>query len=65
MRRSCSVFTWCLQRSHTRSTALPLLAVLLTADSVSAQQRRIQLDHLAKVVTASDRQIYPDGKSIV
>jgi dipeptidyl aminopeptidase/acylaminoacyl peptidase len=42
-----------------------LLAVLLTADGVSAQQRRIQLDDLAKVVTVSDPQISPDGKSIV
>jgi dipeptidyl aminopeptidase/acylaminoacyl peptidase len=43
----------------------PLLAVLLVAATASAQQRRFQLDDLAKVVTVSDPQISPDGKSIV
>lgn len=42
-----------------------LLAVLLAAAAASAQQRRIQLDDLAKIVTVSDPQISPDGKSIV
>jgi dipeptidyl aminopeptidase/acylaminoacyl peptidase len=42
-----------------------MLGVLLAALPVSAQQRRIQLDDLAKVVTVSDPQISPDGKSIV
>ena len=65
MRRSSSVFIWCLQRSHACSTALGLLVVLLAAGSVSAQQRRIQLNDLEKVVTVSDPQISPDGKSIV
>jgi hypothetical protein len=42
-----------------------LLAVLLAAATASTQARRIQLDDLAKVVTVSDPQISPDGKSIV
>lgn len=42
-----------------------LLTVLLTAVALSAQQRHIQLDDLAKVVTVSDPQFSPDGKSIV
>ena len=65
MRRSCSVFIWCLRGANALSTALMLLAVLLAAGSAAAQQRRIQLDDLAKVVTVSDPQISPDGKSIV
>jgi dipeptidyl aminopeptidase/acylaminoacyl peptidase len=42
-----------------------LLAVLLGAATASAQQRRIQLEDLTKIVTVSDPQISPDGKSIV
>jgi hypothetical protein len=42
-----------------------LLAFLLTVGAVTAQQRRIQLDDLANVVTVSDPQISPDGKSVV
>jgi dipeptidyl aminopeptidase/acylaminoacyl peptidase len=52
-------------RKPSRALALMLLAALLTAGTASAQQRRIQLDDLAKVVTVSDPQISPDGKSIV
>ena len=42
-----------------------MLGVLLAALPVSAQQRRIQLDDLGKVVTVSDPQVSPDSKSIV
>ncbi|MGC2229047.1 MAG: hypothetical protein WA578_18905, partial [Candidatus Sulfotelmatobacter sp.] len=42
-----------------------LLAVLLAATIASAQERRIQLEDLTKIVTVSDPQISPDGKSIV
>lgn len=42
-----------------------LLAVVLAAGTASAQERRIQLEDLAKIVTVSDPQISPDGKSIV
>ena len=42
-----------------------LLAVLLAAATASAQQRRIQLEDLTKIVTVSDPQISPDGKSII
>jgi dipeptidyl aminopeptidase/acylaminoacyl peptidase len=42
-----------------------LLAVLLAAATASAQQHRIQLEDLTKIVTVSDPQISPDGKSIV
>ena len=51
-------------RKPSRKLAL-LLAVLLAAAIASGQQRRIQLDDLGKVVTVSDPQISPDGKSIV
>ena len=66
MPRNRSVFALnSVRRSNARSAALTLLAVLLAAGTVSAQQRRIQLDDLARVVTVSDPQISPDGKSIV
>jgi len=65
MRRSRSVFILCFEGSNTRFNALILVAVLLAAGSASAQQRRIQLDDLARVVTVSDPQFSPDGKSIV
>jgi hypothetical protein len=68
----------CLQESNLRSAAgrrpsralatimmTLLLTVPLASPTTSAQQRRIQLDDLAKVVTVSDPQISPDGKSIV
>jgi len=42
-----------------------LLAVLLPAAMGSAQGRRIQLEDLTKIVTVSDPQISPDGKSII
>jgi dipeptidyl aminopeptidase/acylaminoacyl peptidase len=42
-----------------------LLAVLVLTAAASAQQRRIQLEDLTKIVTVSDPQISPDGKSIV
>ena len=48
-----------------RTLALLLAALLLAAALASAQQRRIQLDDLAKIVTVSDPQISPDSKSIV
>jgi dipeptidyl aminopeptidase/acylaminoacyl peptidase len=47
-----------------RAQAL-LLAVLLAAATMSAQEHRIQLEDLANIVTVSDAQISPDGKSIV
>jgi len=60
-----SVFTRCLLGSNTRPAALRLLAALLVAVTAPSQERRIQLDDVAKVVTISDPQISPDGKSIV
>ncbi|MGA2592843.1 MAG: hypothetical protein ABSH32_23265, partial [Bryobacteraceae bacterium] len=42
-----------------------LLAIFFAAATASAQNRRIQLEDLTKVVTVSDPQISPDGKSIV
>jgi dipeptidyl aminopeptidase/acylaminoacyl peptidase len=42
-----------------------LLTALLAAATASAQQHRIQLEDLTKIVTVSDPQISPDGKSIV
>ena len=49
-----------------RISGLELLpAVLLAAATASAQERRIQLEDLTKIVTVSDPQISPDGKSIV
>ena len=42
-----------------------LLAFLLAAATASAQARRIQLDDETKIVSVSDPQISPDGKSIV
>jgi dipeptidyl aminopeptidase/acylaminoacyl peptidase len=73
-----STFNCCLQESNLRSaagrkpsralttiTTTMLLTFLLAAATASAQERRIQLDDLAKVVTVSDPQISPDGKSIV
>jgi dipeptidyl aminopeptidase/acylaminoacyl peptidase len=60
-----SVLARCLQGSNAYTIALMLLAFFPAAGTASAQQRRIQLDDLAKVVTVSDPQISPDGKSIV
>jgi dipeptidyl aminopeptidase/acylaminoacyl peptidase len=65
MPKNHSVLACCLRRLNARSAALILLAALFAAALASAQQRRIQLDDLAKVVTVSDPQISPDGKSIV
>lgn len=65
MPKNRSTFGCCLLGSNAHPAALILLAVLLAAGTVSAHQRRIQLDDLAKVVTVSDPQISPDGKSIV
>lgn len=42
-----------------------LLAVLLAAAAASAQEHRIRLEDLTKIVTVSDPHISPDGKSIV
>ena len=44
------------------STLLTITLLLVTA---SAQQRRMQLDDLGRLVRVSDPQISPDGKSIV
>jgi hypothetical protein len=52
-------------RKPSRELALVPLTFLLAAAILSAQERRIQLDDLAKVATVSDPQISPDGKSIV
>lgn len=60
-----SIFAHCLQGSDAKRAALTLFFVLLAAGTASSQQRRIQLDDLAKVVTVADPQISPDGKSIV
>jgi len=61
MPKNRSTFTCCLQGS----LALMLPAVLLAAATTSAQEHRIQLEDLTKIVTVSDPQISPDGKSIV
>jgi dipeptidyl aminopeptidase/acylaminoacyl peptidase len=70
-----STFTCCLQESSTLfagpkpSRALGMmttaLAFLLVAATTPAQEHRIQLEDLTKIVTVSDPQISPDGKSIV
>jgi len=65
MPRNHSVYARFLQGSNAYPVGLTLLAFLLAAGTVSAQQRRIQLDDLARIVTVSDPQISPDGKSIV
>ncbi len=69
-----SKFRCCLQESNARSAgarkssralALMLLAVLLAAAATSAEEHRIQLEDLTKIVSVSNPQISPDGKSIV
>ena len=74
MPKNHSTFTGCLQGSSagsaagwkaSRGLALMLLAVLVSAALASAQERRIQLEDLTKIVSVSDPQISPDGKSIV
>ena len=74
MTKSHPFFVCCLQGSNagsadrrilSRAQALMFLAVLLAAANASAQERRIQLEDLTKIVTVSDPQISPDGKSIV
>jgi dipeptidyl aminopeptidase/acylaminoacyl peptidase len=75
MPKTHSTFTCCLQESSalfaglkpSRALAMmtTLLAVLLGAVTASAQQRRIQLEDVTKIVTVSDPQISPDGKSII
>src|ERR1700728_4034157 len=59
------VFARCLQGPNAYPVALMLLAFLLASATASAQTRRIQLDDETKIVTVSDPQISPDGKSIV
>jgi dipeptidyl aminopeptidase/acylaminoacyl peptidase len=46
-------------------TTFILFLILLATSPASAQQRRIQPDDLARIVTVADPQISPDGKSIV
>jgi dipeptidyl aminopeptidase/acylaminoacyl peptidase len=69
-----SKFRCCLQESNARSAgarkssralALMLLAVILAAAATSAEEHRIQLEDLTKIVSVSNPQISPDGKSIV
>ena len=48
-----------------RLGAVLLAASVLLATAAGAQARRIQLDDLSKIVSVSDPQISPDGKSIV
>lgn len=69
-----SPFACCLQGSNARfaarqkslrALALMLLAVLFAVATASAQEHRIQLEDLTKIVSVSDPQISPDGKSIV
>jgi len=64
MSKKCSVFVFSRSRSAVAS-ALMLLTALLAAATASAQQHRIQLEDLTKIVTVSDPQISPDAKSIV
>jgi len=75
MPKTCSTLTCCLEESSTlvagpkpsRALAImmTLLAVLLAAATGSAEERRIQLEDVTKIVTVSDPQISPDGKSII
>ena len=74
MPKTRSAFICCLQESSalfagpkpSRALAMiALLTVLLAAATISAQKHRIQLEDLTKIVTVSDPQISPDGKSIV
>jgi dipeptidyl aminopeptidase/acylaminoacyl peptidase len=65
MQENRFAFARCLQGSNGHPAALMLLTVLLVAGTMSAQERGIQLADLAKVVTVSDPQMSPDGKSIV
>jgi dipeptidyl aminopeptidase/acylaminoacyl peptidase len=51
--------------SRALAMVVMLLALLLASGTASAQQRRIQFEDLTKIVTVSDPQISPDGKSIV
>jgi len=74
LRKNLFTLSCCLQGSSARSAAgrkpsralaVMMSGVLLAALPVSAQQRRIQLDDLGKVVTVSDPQVSLDSKSIV
>src|ERR1700728_3391935 len=75
MPKPCSTLTCCLEESSTlvarpkpsRALAIiaTLMAVLLATATGSAQERRIQLEDVTKIVTVSDPQISPDGKSII
>ncbi|HKE34528.1 MAG TPA: S9 family peptidase [Candidatus Acidoferrum sp.] len=50
---------------RSRSGFLLLAALVAGASPVSAQSRHIELNDLAKIVSVSDPQISPDGKTIV
>jgi dipeptidyl aminopeptidase/acylaminoacyl peptidase len=74
LRKNHFTFSCCLQgsgarfaagRKPSRALTVMMLGILLAALPLSAQQRRIQLDDLGKVVTVSDPQVSPDSKSIV
>jgi dipeptidyl aminopeptidase/acylaminoacyl peptidase len=75
MPKTCSTLTCCLEESSTlvagpkpsRALAIimTLLAVLIAAATGSTEERRIQLEDVTKIVTVSDPQISPDGKSII
>lgn len=77
MPKTRSAFTCWLPVSSTRSAdgwkpsqalasiMMTMLGVLFAVATLLARQRRIQLNDLAKVVTVSDPQISPYGKSIV
>src|ERR1700683_487591 len=70
-----STFTCCLQEvralfagpkpSRALGMMTTALAVLLVAATAPAQEHRIQLEDLTKIVTVSDPHISPDGKSII
>ncbi len=51
--------------SRPRELVFLLTALVIGASLVSAQSRHIELNDLAKIVSVSDPQISPDGKTIV
>ena len=64
--RRVTIFTAAgLKPSLALAMTTTLLTVLLAAATTSAQEHRIQLEDLTKIVTVSDPQISPGGKSIV
>ena len=55
----------CISLRIALSAVLLVWIVLFSAAPVSAQSRRIELSDLSKIVSVSDPQISPDGKTVV